>query len=285
MQVIARLLSLLFAAVALILPAVAQNDLPAEVRRSEAAVELANDESRHIVDARLHPYSAVGKFKGTMTCTAAVVLHPRIIITAAHCITERDGATKRSNLSFRLGYQAGTDLGRFEAKVWAVGSKQSFKPQSAQDAAQDWAILVLDRAPDGVRPFLLSHHSFETWKSFDRKILMPSYSNDIGAAEVLSVDPVCSVRDLVWNVFVHDCKASLGSSGAPLLIRDQLRDPVRYAVIGVHTGSMFASDEDGHVAEFIGNRAIGSWMFNEALQALSRRLNGDANHDVPSAAD
>lgn len=249
-------------------------------RRNEAPVEVTDVDSRRIVDARVPPYAAIGKFKGTMACTAAIVLHPRIIITAGHCITERDGTTRRSNLSFRLSYQAGTDLGRFEATLWAVGSKQSFKRQSVHDASQDWAILVLDRAPVGVRPFLLSHHSFETLKSLERQFLMPSYSNDVADAEVLSVDPACSIRDLVWDVLVHDCKARFGSSGAPILMRDRLR----YAVVGIHTGSMFASDEEGHVAKFVGNRAIGSWMFTEALLALSRRLNDDAVHDVGSTA-
>lgn len=249
-------------------------------RRSETPVEVTDVDSRRIVDARLPSYAAIGKFKGTMACTAAIVLHPRIIITAGHCITERDGTTKRSNLLFRPGYQAGTDLGRFRATIWAVGSKQSFKRQSVHDASQDWAILVLDRAPVGVRPFVLSHHSFATLKSLDRQILMPSYSDDVANAEVLSVDPACSVRDVVWDVLIHNCKARFGSSGAPLLMRDQLR----YAVVGIHTGSMYASDEEGHIAKFVGNRAIGSWMFTEALMALSRRLSDDTVHDVESTA-
>lgn len=247
-------------------------------RGTEALAEASDDDARRIVDARFAPYSAVGRLKGTMVCTAAIVLHPRIIITAGHCVTERDGTTKRSNLSFQPGYQAGIDLGRFEAKVWAVGSKQSFKRQSVHDASQDWVILVLDRTPKGVEPFLLSHLSFETLKSRERQFLMPSYSNDIGDAEVLSVDPTCSIRDLAWDVLVHDCRGRFGSSGAPLLMRDQLQ----YVVVGIHTGSMFASDDAGHVAKFVGNRAIGSWMFTQSLLALLRQLNSEASHDVES---
>ncbi|MBX9826974.1 MAG: trypsin-like serine protease [Xanthobacteraceae bacterium] len=247
-------------------------------RGAEAFAEASDAGIRRSVDARFPPYSAVGRFEGTMLCTAAIVLHPRIIITAGHCIADRDGTIKRSNLSFRPGYQAGTDLGRFKAKVWAVGSKQRFERQSVHDASQDWVILVLDETSKGVEPFPLSHHSFKTLKSHERKFLMPSYSNDIGDAEVLSVDPKCSIRDLVWDVLVHDCRAQYGSSGAPLLMRDRLG----YAVIGIHTGSMFASDDGGHVAKFVGNRAIGSWMFTEALLALSRQLNGEVSHNLDS---
>lgn len=245
---------------------------------TEAFSEVGDVNIRRVVNARSPPYSAVGRFRGTMLCTAAIVLHPRIIVTAGHCITERDGTIKDSNLFFQPGFQAGAALGLFKAKVWAVGSKQSFKRQSVHAASQDWVILVLDGTPNGVEPFLLSRHSFETLKSRERQVVMPSYSNDIGDAEVLSVDPTCSIRDLVWDVLIHDCKAQLGSSGAPLLMRDRLG----YAVAGIHTGSMFASDDHGRVAKFVGNRAIGSWMFAESMLALSRQLNGEASRDVVS---
>jgi hypothetical protein len=73
--------------------------------------------------------------------------------------------------------------------------------------------------------------------------------------------------------------ARSGSSGAPLL----LRDGSGYAVVGIHTASMFASDEDGHVAKFIGNQAIASWMFADAALALSRQLDGAPVQTVNSA--
>ena len=244
-----------------------------------APIKTADLDRRKIVDAQLAPYSALGKFDGTMACTAAIVLDPRIIVTSGHCITERDGSIRKSNLSFRPGYQAGTDLGRFEATVWVVGSKQHFKRQSVHEASQDWALLVLDRAPKGVQPLLPSHYSSEASRSRERQFLMPAYSNDIGNAEVLSIDPACSIRDLIWGVLVHDCRARYGSSGAPLL----MRDGSRYAVLGIHTGSMFASDADGRVARFVGYRAIGSWMFADALLELSHQLNGEASHVGNSA--
>jgi hypothetical protein len=239
---------------------------------SKPAVIKSEVGPRRIVDARLDPYAAVGKFVGSEACTAAIVLEPRIIITAGHCLTERDGSIRISDLSFRLGYQAGHDLGRFDAKVWAVGSKQSFKRQSVHAAARDWAILILDRAPEGMQPFPVSRQSFLALRSRERQFLMPAYSDDIGSANVLSVDPACSVRDLVWDVLIHDCIARYGSSGAPLLVRDG----PRYAVAGIHTGSMFASDKDGHAAKFVGYRAIGSWMFADALLVLARELRGES---------
>ncbi|UPJ50506.1 trypsin-like serine protease [Bradyrhizobium sp. 200] len=243
------------------------------VQHDDASLSGTEIDHRRIVDVRLSPYSAIGKFKGTMTCTAAIVLNPRIIITAGHCVNERDGTTRQSNLSFNLGYQTGADLGQFQATVWAVGSKQSVSHESVRDASRDWAILILDRAPANVQPLLLSHRSLRAEELFERQVLLPVYSNDIGNAEGLSVDPACTVRDLVWDTLVHTCMARPGSSGAPLL----LRDGSGYALIGIHTASIFASDSDGHIGKFVGNQAVASWMFSEAALRLAGKLdNGPA---------
>lgn len=113
----------------------------------------------------------------------------------------------------------------------------------------------------------------------EQQVLLPAYSNDIVNAEVLSVDPACTVRGPVWDALVHTCKARPGSSGAPLL----LRDGQDYAIVGIHTASMFASDEDGHVAKFIGNQATGSWMFVDAARALARQLDSPLVQSASSA--
>ncbi len=229
--------------------------LQSVIQSYEAPHSVTKVDHRRIVDARLSPYSAIGKFRGTMTCTAAIVLNPRIIITAGHCVTERDGTIRRSNLSFQRGYQTGTDLGSFRATVWAVGSQQSFTHESVRDASRDWAILILDRAPAGVQPFLLSHRSLRAVELLERQILLPG------------------------DALVHTCTTRPGSSGAPLLVRDGQG----YAIIGIHTASMFASDEHGHIAKFVGNQASASWMFSDAAFELSRQLDGAPVQTVNSA--
>ncbi|EIG62842.1 V8-like Glu-specific endopeptidase [Bradyrhizobium sp. WSM1253] len=224
---------------------------------------------RQIVDARLSPYSAIGKLRGALTCTAAIVLNPRIIVTAAHCVTERDGTTKHSSV-FQLSYQSGADLGRFQAIVWAIGSKQDFTHETVREVSGDWAILVLDRAPAEVRPLLLSHFSLKELASLKPQIQLPAYSNDVVNAEVISVDPSCSVRELSSGTLVHTCVARPGSSGAPLL----LPDGSDFAIIGIHTASIFASDRNGHVGRFVGNEAVDSSAFSEAVLRLSGQLDG-----------
>jgi V8-like Glu-specific endopeptidase len=213
-----------------------------------------------------------------MTCTASIILDPRIIVTAAHCIASRDEKIGPSKLIFQPAYQSGSgkDIDQFEATVWALGSRQRSTGQSARDAANDWAILVLDRAPVGVRPLRLRTLSGGAPTRLERQVLMPSYAIDAAGGLSLRVDPACSVLGLMWNVLLHDCGASPGASGAPLLIRDRQW----YVVVGVHTASLWGADEEGHIAKFIGNSASGAWSFADALTALSRRLKGEAAHDV-----
>jgi V8-like Glu-specific endopeptidase len=235
----------------------------------KTSVPLLAGSHRQIVDARLSPYSAVGKFKGTMTCTAAIVVDPRIIVTAAHCIMERDGTIGRSSFSFQPGYRSGNDNAKFHAIVWAIGSRQSVGHETVRDAARDWAILVLDRAPLGVQPFVLSRHSIGTLEISEPQVQLPAYTDDVADAEALSLDSACAIRDLVWDTLIHNCSAGRGSSGAPLLVREQHG----YAIIGIQAASIFEGDQSGHIARFVGNQAIGSWMFMKAVFALSRQLN------------
>jgi hypothetical protein len=225
MTIAPRLLSLsicLLATAAVLAPAAVVTKLQGNVHSSHPEPNLADaNEPRQIVDAGVAPYSAVGRIKGTMLCTAAVVLHPRIALTAAHCV--QAGAT----VAFQLGYQAGTEFGRFKATVWAIGARQLSTGQSVLDASNDWAVLLLERAPIGIRPFLLGELSGDALKRLGRQILMPSYALDVAAAQSLSLDPACSVRKLAWNVLIHDCMTTSGGSGAPLLIKQEQE----YAVV------------------------------------------------------
>jgi V8-like Glu-specific endopeptidase len=235
----------------------------------KTSVSLPDGGHRQIVDARFAPYSAVGKFKGTMTCTAAMILDPRIIVTAAHCIMQRDGTIRRSNFSFQPGYQLGSNSAKFDATVWAVGSRQSVGHETVRDAARDWAILVLDRAPSHVQPFVFSRSSIATLDLPGLPLELPAYTEDVANAEALSVDPACAVSHVVWETLIHNCIAGRGSSGAPLLLREEHG----YAIIGIQAASIFEGDESGHVVKLVGSQAIGSWMFMKAALALSRQLN------------
>lgn len=223
------------------------------------------------------PYPSVGMFRGAMKCTAAIVLDPRIIITAAHCVVGDDRSPAPTSFYFETAHTAGAVLDRIEAKVWAVGTTKASRRQSTHDVSNDWAILVLEHAPATALPLRLGSPLLQPLNSYERRLSLPSYSLDSSGAWVPTVDTACSPHNPNWGVLTHDCKASYGSSGAPLLIRD--RDS--YAVVGIHTGSMFAADEEGRVGGLVGNTAVGAQVFSEAVRALVRRLDrGDNVYDA-----
>lgn len=137
------------------------------------------------------------------------------------------------------------------------------------DASNDWVILLLDQAPDGIRPRQLGRPTATALKSLERQILVPSYARDVANADALTVDPASSIRDVVLEALVHDCRGLLGASGAPLLLRHR----GWYAVVGIHSGAMVARDEERRTVKLIGNSAIGAWAFTDAVHALVQRLN------------
>lgn len=234
--------------------------------RSRGPPQTASDS---VTPADIFPYPSVGRFRGAMKCTAAIVLDARIIITAAHCVVRDDRPPGPTSFYFETARDAGAVFDRIEAKVWAIGTTKASRRQSTHDVLNDWAILVLEHAPATALPLRLGSTLLEPLNSYERRLSLPSYSINSSGAWVPTIDTACSPHPPISGVPTHDCKATYGSSGAPLLIRD--RD--WYAVAGIHTGSMFAAEDDGRVGGLIGNTAVSVQAFSDAMQVLVRRLN------------
>lgn len=217
---------------------------------------------------RSQVYAAVGTIKAAMTCTAAVVLDPQIVITAAHCILDENDRLPRARPSFTPAYDSGKQVRGYSGQVWTVGSWRQHTAQTVSDASHDWAIVVLDEALLGAEP--LSVRSYEPREAAERgwRVILPSYSSDVAARHVLGVDLSCSVRAIAWEVLLHDCAASSGSSGAPLL----MRDGETFAVIGVNTGTIALTVDAFEEAARIRHSAVGAWSFLPALRAVHARL-------------
>lgn len=233
-------------------------------------------DSRYVVNARNPPYRSIGQLLGPMPCTGTVVLHPRIVLTAADCVIE-SGRVVRTML-FRPGYQSGADLGDFQGRVVAVGSTVQLQRQSIHDASQDWAIILLNKRPPGIRPLDVAGYTPLELQSMRGRILLPGYSRDLAHGQALSIDPSCSIEGVKWEVFVHDCAAGVGALGAPLLVHEE----GCYAVVGVNSGSMLVADRDSHM-RFAGRSAIGTWNFADRLRAILSRLNAEeSSEDGPA---
>lgn len=236
-----------------------------------AAASIATSEGeldpQPIIDGR-SPYFAIGKITAAMVCTAAVVLDPQIVVTAAHCVLDADDKLPPARPSFTPYYGPGKQRRSYNGQVWTVGSWRQHTAQTTSDSSRDWAIVVLDEAPVGIEPLPIGSYEQGDPGQPGTQVLLPAYSYGAATEPTLHVDLSCAVREIAWDILLHDCEASSGSSGAPLLMRD--RDA--FVVVGINTGTIALSVDGLEDAARVRHSAVGAWSFLPALRAVHAKL-------------
>jgi protease YdgD len=176
------------------------------------------------VDPETIPWRAVGKLQAASMnfrtlCTATLV-GLSTVVTAAHCLFNR--RTQRNfppqSLHFLIGFRAGGYAGHaVGARVETASGYDPHRPQ--QSIGKDWALVFLDKplgSPDRILPILAQA------PEIGARVMLGGYQQDHPL--VLMADVRCRIDGRLVDaggqlLLRHNCAATGGASGGPLLIR------------------------------------------------------------------
>lgn len=222
---------------------------------------LQGRDDRVAVEADAYPWNSIGRLnnQGKSFCTA-VLIAPDRVLTAAHCVRSHVAGrawAPPSAVHFLAGYRRGHYLAHSTASAITVAPA----PAGRQDRGADFAIVTLARPMRGeVRPLPVERFDAAHWLA-DRhagvRYAQAGYSRD--RAHILTRNPRCGIIGFQPDgaLFAHDCDATFGDSGSPILVRRGSG----YAVVGLHV----ATSRNGR---------FGVAIAGDALRAGLRRVVG-----------
>lgn len=192
---------------------------------------------RVAVDAGQPPWDAIAKVQTNIgtRCTGALIA-PGTVLTAAHCLYNRrtQALLQAGSLHVLLGYNRGTYRWHRMVARYTVG--QGFDGSKRGLQGSDWARLKLDGAIPVVAPLPMAAEPPPSGEA----IALAGYNQD--RAEVLMADLACHITGTAMvagkPLIAHNCDATRGTSGGPLLVRHG----GSWAVIGINIGAAAGAD-------------------------------------------
>lgn len=183
---------------------------------AEGLKGIKGADDRIAVAAAEYPWSAIGRVNNGMgDHCSGVLVGPRLVVTAAHCLWNRE--TRRpmpaQSLRFVAGYDRGGFLDFAAAERTVVAPGWSFGlPYGPEPAGHDWALLVLDK-PLGER---VGWVALGQPPAQGDTLVTVGYGQD--KAHVPTAHIGCTATGRLGGVLTHDCDAVHGDSGAPVLV-------------------------------------------------------------------
>jgi len=178
---------------------------------------IAGPDRRVVVNALEAPWNAIAKVQTNIgTRCTGVLIAPATVLTAAHCLYNRRTRALLQPLSLHvlLGSQLGDFRWHREVVHYTIGASFDGTLERVQSA--DWARLDLDGPiPPAVTPLPLARQLPEA----GAPAALAGYNLD--RALLLMADRGCHVIAVSRpnrNFITHDCDATRGASGAPLLV-------------------------------------------------------------------
>jgi protease YdgD len=190
---------------------------------AEGLAGIGANDPRVSVDGNAPPWTAVARLQipGIDRCTAFLIA-PRIAVTAAHCLwgARLDHYVPPQAVHVVSGYRSGIYAAQTVAATYRIGAGYDPKRPYAT-LGSDVAVLTLENGIGGLDAML---RLAERSESPSVRVTLGGYSQD--RAEVILADRNCHITASTQDeqgalLLRHTCTATHGTSGAPVLERNE----------------------------------------------------------------
>ena len=212
-------------------------------------------DNRTEVRMRAYPWTAVGRLDGVSQnggnyhCTATLI-SADLILTNAHCVVDPNTSQSAAQLVFSPNVIDGTVSSPLDRALVIDGMVGTdFQERSAPPHEDDWAILKLSKPLGeqfGTIPLKAVDTETLTQGAYRDELIMVGYSGDSPAVrpgQTAAAHVGCSITAEAQDVIYHVCDTYGGSSGGPLLARDD----DGYSIVGLNAAARTDRQERGIV--------------------------------------